>query len=190
MGFPSEHLHPQSRGLGVVTDFKLFIMEVEYIVPRIIEAQKPKQEQHGTNPDRQQRYVYLRRSPLKKSWVGRKGRFLAKLARYPPLAHWLIEVRSTKSEPGPIWEIKPVKETGWRLEYRTGRWEDPSPRHIKVSEKKLGTTTLTDKEIDDLGEYIDGSSECYQADVTKPQKSSAIFKPRKTGFRSGLSIGS
>lgn len=45
---------------------------------------------------------------------------------------------------------------------------------IKVSKKKLGTTTLTNKEIDDLGEYVDGSSEYYQADITKPQKSSTI----------------
>lgn len=113
--------HQSIHGLGGVTDFKLFTMEVEYVVPRIIEAQKPKQEPHGTNPDRQQRCVYLRRSPLKKSWAGRKGRFLAKLARFPPVAHWLIRARSTISEPGLTWEIKPVKKTGWRLEYGIGR---------------------------------------------------------------------
>ena len=43
--------------------------------------------------------------------------------------------------------------TNWEIEYDFGRWEYPGPKHIKASEKKLGTTTLTDKEIDKMGTY-------------------------------------
>ena len=41
--------------------------------------------------------------------------------------------------------------TNWELEYDFGRWEYSTPNHIKASEKKLGTTNLTDKEIDKEG---------------------------------------
>ena len=44
--------------------------------------------------------------------------------------------------------------TKWKLEYDFGRWEYSSPNHIKALEIKLGTTILTDKEIDEKGTYV------------------------------------
>ena len=122
-----------------------------YVVPRMI-SQAPYRDSDETNPQRNERDVFLRRKPLKQSWKG-KRRFRSKLARYPPLAHWAIEIRIPGSSSGLVWEIKPVVATNWELEYDFGRWEYSNPNHIKASEKKLGTTTLTDKEIDKKGTY-------------------------------------
>ena len=122
-----------------------------YIVPSMI-SRAPFCDFDETNPQGNERDVYLRRKSLKQSWNGKK-RYLSKLARYPPIAHWAIEIRIPGSSSGLVWEIKPVAATDWELEYDFGRWEYLSPKHIKASEKKLGTTTLTDKEIDEKGTY-------------------------------------
>ena len=131
-------------------------MGEEYVVPRMI-SQAPFRDFDETNPQGNERGVFLRRKPLKQSWNG-KRRFRSKLARYPPIAHWAIEIRTQDSPSGLVWEIKPVAATNWELEYDFGRWEYSSPNHIKASEKKLGTTTLTDKEIDKKGTYARATS--------------------------------
>ncbi|KAL8816253.1 MAG: hypothetical protein Q9191_008362 [Dirinaria sp. TL-2023a] len=124
-----------------------------YVVPSMI-SRAPFRDSDETNPQGNERGVYLRRKPLKQSWNGKK-RYLSKLARYPPIAHWAIEIRIPGSSSGLVWEIKPVAATNWELEYDFGHWEYSSPEHIiKASEKKLGTTTLTDKEIDKKAQYI------------------------------------
>ena len=80
-----------------------------------------------------------------------KSRPSSKCHRYPPIAHWAVEIREPGSSSGLIWEVKPVANTNWRLEYDMGRWEYSSANRIKASAKKLGTTTKTAKELDDLG---------------------------------------
>ena len=164
MGFSSGH-HSQSRGLGADTDLRLFTMEVEYVEARIREAQRSKQKPHGTNPDCQERYVYLRYSLIKNSWAGRKGHFPAKLARFPPVAHWLIEVRSIKSEPG----LCQGNKLAARVSYRSLGRQTPVPRQIKVSERKKARKQphSRDEEIDDLGEHVDGSSDKNSKDTVQ-----------------------
>lgn len=126
-------------------------MGESYVVPSM-KSLAPFCDSLETNPQGNERRVYLRRKPLQASWNG-KSRYLSKLARYPPIAHWAIEIRVPGSSSGLVWEIKPVRTTDWELEYDFGRWEYSSPKHIKASEKKLGTTTLTDKKIDEIAQY-------------------------------------
>ena len=127
-------------------------MGEKYVVP-CMESQFPFRNSNETNPQGDERDVFLRRKPVKQSWNG-KRRFRSKLARYPPIAHWAIEIRIPGASLGLVWEIKPVAATSWELEYDFGRWEYLSPNHIKASEKKLGTTTLTDREIDQKGTCV------------------------------------
>ena len=141
--------YPYSRICRNTTYLPANNMDDHYVVPSMI-SQAPFRDSNETNPQGKKRDVFLRRKPLKQSWRG-KTRHLSKFARYPPIAHWAIEIRTSDSPSGLVWEIKPVAATNWELDYDFGRWEYSSPKHIKASEKKLGTTILTDKEIDKIG---------------------------------------
>ena len=128
----------------------------EYVVPHII-SRGPFQDAWETNAHRGRRSVYVRRKPVDdmiKQGDGLRTRAFNRFARSSFIAHWVLEVRSRDSEPGLAWEIKSTKETNWHLEYEFGTYPiaKSGEDNVKFTLDKLGTTVLTDKEIDNLGE--------------------------------------